>query len=552
MRFAAETALGSDRRPLIIFTVLMVVALGALSIAITGRIEEARNRLCEHLAAHRLGVLADAENAKSADAADNAHMELADIYSELGNAHELIMRDVKKHVVIALSVISTAFVCLLVLMIRAMQKHEEELRVSNERYRQLIENALVGVAIHDGTKIGFVNESLATMLGYSAEELIGMPVSGFVHPSARPTVEAAHRCRAGADALEGRYQMRVATKADGYKWMDVWTRSIDDGTQTMANFVDITEQKEAHWRLEVSEQKFRVLTEGSLQPTLVVQQGRIAYCNAALAFCLGFDEIQCIEGKALTEIVAEDDREALQARIDGLMSGRFRARRAAVKLLREDGTHRWHDVQLCAIIYEDQKAILATSQDITELKMLMEELDAERLHDSLTGLFNRRYYNDVVPQDLGRYGEAVTLLMLDVDGFKHVNDMFGHPVGDQVLQTVAVILQQNLREEDTPIRFGGDEFLVVMPGAKWARAEEIADRLAHELVAYLEREAGNGHLPEGVASCVWLSGGAATYRQHSGMRFEEVLRAADERMYEHKEQNRIWRENGECPKAETG
>jgi diguanylate cyclase (GGDEF)-like protein len=117
---------------------------------------------------------------------------------------------------------------------------------------------------------------------------------------------------------------------------------------------------------------------------------------------------------------------------------------------------------------------------------LLAELQHKARHDSLTGLLNRRAMEEAIATQMQRgrrTGESHSLLMLDLDHFKSINDCFGHSVGDLVLQHVAALLQANVRRIDSVARVGGEEFLVLMPGASLDTARRAAQRLCEQLAA---------------------------------------------------------------------
>ncbi len=117
---------------------------------------------------------------------------------------------------------------------------------------------------------------------------------------------------------------------------------------------------------------------------------------------------------------------------------------------------------------------------------LLAELQHKARHDSLTGLLNRRAMEEAIGTQMQRgrrTGETHSLLMLDLDHFKSINDCFGHSIGDLALQHVATILQANVRTIDYVARVGGEEFLVLMPGASLDAARPAAERLREQLAA---------------------------------------------------------------------
>ncbi|MEY2952936.1 MAG: hypothetical protein RLZZ401_1023, partial [Pseudomonadota bacterium] len=126
--------------------------------------------------------------------------------------------------------------------------------------------------------------------------------------------------------------------------------------------------------------------------------------------------------------------------------------------------------------------------------------------DALTGLFNRVWFEDVFPKQLDlceRTGQHACLLMVDIDHFKQVNDVYGHLIGDEALRHIAGLLRANLRSSDLCARYGGEEIIVMMPGAELAQAKQTAERL-REGVANAPLL-----LPDGRQVALKISGGIA-------------------------------------------
>ena len=165
---------------------------------------------------------------------------------------------------------------------------------------------------------------------------------------------------------------------------------------------------------------------------------------------------------------------------------------------------------------------------------LRDQLRDQSIRDALTGMYNRRYMLETVRREFSRAartGQSVGVLSLDVDHFKKFNDNHGHDAGDMVLRAVGECLKSSFRDEDVPCRFGGEEFVVIIPGAApeiaARRAEEVRMRIEALTVRYLD-----GTLPR-----VTMSIGVASYPQ-SGDNPQAVLKAADEALYVAKETGR--------------
>jgi len=151
--------------------------------------------------------------------------------------------------------------------------------------------------------------------------------------------------------------------------------------------------------------------------------------------------------------------------------------------------------------------------------------------DGLTGIHNRRYFEMRIVEELeraGRFQGRMSVIMVDIDNFKRVNDEFGHLLGDEVLRLVAGILKQQLRKSDLLCRYGGEEFALVVPETTGENAVRVAEKL--------RRQVENHHFP-GVPRPVTISCGVADYPTH-GISRDEVVAAADNALYTAKQTGR--------------
>jgi diguanylate cyclase (GGDEF)-like protein len=143
--------------------------------------------------------------------------------------------------------------------------------------------------------------------------------------------------------------------------------------------------------------------------------------------------------------------------------------------------------------------------------------------DNLTGVFNRNYFDNTFNKELhraGRYNQPFSVVMLDLDDFKLVNDTYGHPVGDSVLKEFTFLLKNLLREEDIAARYGGEEFVVMLPQTDVAGSKIFAERLLEETVAHT--------FPENIS--LSFSAGVATYPIHGDSK-KDLIEIADKSLY---------------------
>lgn len=173
-------------------------------------------------------------------------------------------------------------------------------------------------------------------------------------------------------------------------------------------------------------------------------------------------------------------------------------------------------------------------QNLLNLTLAYRELEELSTTDFLTGVFNRRYFMEIATTELKRHqrhGKITSILMLDIDHFKDVNDTYGHSVGDQALRHLVRICRDNLREEDIFARYGGEEFCALLPETDASTAKEVAERLRYNIESTpMELDKHLLHMTVSIG----LSGIDA--RQETDI--EPWLERADQAMYRAKEQGR--------------
>ncbi len=167
---------------------------------------------------------------------------------------------------------------------------------------------------------------------------------------------------------------------------------------------------------------------------------------------------------------------------------------------------------------------------LRELEHKNEQLETIAATDPLTGLANRRAFNHELERhfaDANRHGRDVSLVMIDLDGFKQLNDTCGHPVGDRILERTARVLESNCRRYDIASRFGGDEFALLLPDTDLTTAVEVSRRVLDEFNVM----AGNEARAIGYEGRVSISAGVATRMTGQLPTPEALLAAADETLY---------------------
>jgi diguanylate cyclase (GGDEF)-like protein/PAS domain S-box-containing protein len=212
-------------------------------------------------------------------------------------------------------------------------------------------------------------------------------------------------------------------------------------------------------------------------------EGRCVEANGAWERTLGYASEE-MRGVRLLDLTHPDDRGRARAETMKIFDG-GEAETLETRVRAKDGS--WHWLRSSAAIDADEGLIYARSTDVTELKQiaaereeLLEEVASQARSDALTGLPNRRALDDMLPREMARTRRGETqlcLAVIDLDHFKAFNDSHGHLAGDSFLRECAIAWDSELRGEDMLVRFGGEEFLVVLPDCDPALAQEIVERL---------------------------------------------------------------------------
>jgi diguanylate cyclase (GGDEF)-like protein len=273
-------------------------------------------------------------------------------------------------------------------------------------------------------------------------------------------------------------------------------------------------------RLGESEANLRTLFEAAPFPMALIERSRpgITQANRAAKVYLALepDETGQLTSPAWEALAAE----GLPARI---------GEQQETQILTPDQTRRWAMVSAIPLRFSGVASRLISLVDVSELKAVQDELRLASLTDGLTGTYNRRYLLQALGAETERakrYDNALSIILLDLDRFKAINDTFGHRVGDEVLITVAADLRGCTRDVDVTGRYGGEEFMVILPHTRGAAAFEVAERIRRSVKALSWSQPGLR---------VTVSGGVCEY---AGTDVDDLIENADRRLYAAKESGR--------------
>ena len=297
-------------------------------------------------------------------------------------------------------------------------------------------------------------------------------------------------------------------------------------THVVITFLDVTERVEAERVIQISEARFRALTEQSNDFTAIIDaEGCFQYASSSFRRILGFEPEDLI-GTSVFGLLHPDDLLRILTMFTEGLQANISLVKAESRMCRADGS--WLTVEAVAYNCLENPAIrgiVLTSRDITERVRMEEALRYQSQFDGLTGMPNSTQFIEILEREVlvAQGGQrSMAVLVLDIDRFKDVNDTFGHHHGDILLQQVGMRLQQIVPTPDVVSRLSADEFAILLLNADEARTEAVASAIQHAL-----EEPCN---VDGYPVQIDVSIGASLYPAHANDGIT-LLRRADMTMY---------------------
>jgi diguanylate cyclase (GGDEF)-like protein/PAS domain S-box-containing protein len=284
--------------------------------------------------------------------------------------------------------------------------------------------------------------------------------------------------------------------------------------------------------LRDSEEKFRALVSQSLVGIVIIKDGKFSYSNAKFDEIFGYSADE-VRGLGPLDVTTENDLPLVAENIRKRLSGEVKRVDYVFRGLRKDGAVLDVEIQSSVMEIGGKRELISLVMDVTErtraereAQALQEKLRAQSTQDALTGLYNRRYLEETLGRELisaERHGHCVSMIMGDLDDFKAINDRHGHLGGDEVLRAFGDLMKQHMRGSDICCRYGGEEFLLVLPQMAKDNAVERAEQLC---IAVAATPVHYG------ASAIKATGsfGVATF-PHDGRTADELIAAADSALY---------------------
>lgn len=391
--------------------------------------------------------------------------------------------------------------------IEQRKRAEAELR----KLTRAVEQSPTSIVITDLTgTIEYVNPRFTKVTGYRSDEVVGRNPRMLKTDQTKP---GSHNRMWETLSTGGEWQGEfVNRKKDGslyYEWANISPITDIHGVAThyLAVKEDITERKWTEEALRASEKRHRVLADNARDVVWTMAPGgTLTYVSPSIMDVRGFTPFEAMQ-QTIEEIYTPPSQTIAMGYLSTVQSDLEAGRtpqsfRGELEYRCKDGSTLWTEVMAHPLVNDhDIVEILGVTRDISEHKRLLQEIaqakDATEAAnqalqhanmklarlattDTLTGVWNRRHFEEIADTERTRalrYKQALSLLILDVDHFKRINDRHGHPTGDQVLIGLTSLISGALRQTDVLARWGGEEFVVIMPHCVASEAVLLAEKL---------------------------------------------------------------------------
>ncbi len=387
---------------------------------------------------------------------------------------------------------------------------EQLVRDREADFTAIVEHSPIAmlVSVGDGAddRIMVMNQATSEMLGYTLDDIPDLEhwwIRAYPDEKYREEVRA-EWTRRTASAIERvgsiePMETTVTCKDGTTRYVRFSFASIGD--RHIMTGEDLTARRQAEIALRESEARYRNIFNAVYDVIYTIEpDGTLSSISPSAERMTGWRPEEWI-GKHFAPVVHPDDQPKVQEILDRLFAGESYPG-AEIRIVTKSGAYLDTEFRAATHERDGSSVVVGVLRDISARKRA--EAQAERLAttDELTGITNRREFTRILNSELDRarrYGAPLSLIMYDLDHFKRVNDSFGHDVGDHVLQEVARLVNENIRSVDTAGRWGGEEFMVLMPQTVAASARTAAEKLRQAIAQHRFAEAGTVTASFGVA-----------------------------------------------------
>jgi diguanylate cyclase (GGDEF)-like protein/PAS domain S-box-containing protein len=403
---------------------------------------------------------------------------------------------------------------------------------SVDQFRLLADNvpALIATYDADTRRCLFANQQYARAFGHGGQEVVGRTFAELIGEEAAHEIQP-HVDRVLEDRVAVLYERRVVDRDGRPRWLEVHLLPhLDAAGRPREVFVlisDISKHRLAEAAVRESEERLAAFMAASAEGIAFHQDGLVTDANPPLLALIGY-ELHEILGRHVLSFIAPGDLQRVRSVMDAGRETSYE-----LSILHKDGHELPVEFIVRTMLRNGRRLRMTIVRDMRDRHAAQARIQHLAHHDPLTGLPNRSAFMERLDQLISGSRDSdhrLALLFVDLDHFKRVNDSLGHLAGDALLKTVAQRIEAGVRTTDVVARFGGDEFIVLIPGAP--REGDVAD-IAAKLLAALAAPVD----VEGRSISVTPSIGIAMYPTH-GSTPAELIKHADTAMYAAKTRGR--------------
>jgi diguanylate cyclase (GGDEF)-like protein/PAS domain S-box-containing protein len=415
---------------------------------------------------------------------------------------------------------------------------EIELSYINTRLETIWHSAAVAMYTFDrNQKFTGVNKAFEELMGWTEEEILQNQNISIIPEHSKEDLTSIISTLKKGENVPSHEVQRITKGGSIIEALASYTPLYDrygnwDGAVVI--YKDITKKNRIYRELLENERKYRIITENSSDLIkLTDKDGMIQYASPSHFHLLGYDPEEVNDESILSFVVSEDIHTIKKMLMD--INTTKDSVSVEFKSPRKDGSPLWFHSIGKPILNERNEvtSIILVAREISDRKIYEEKLKHLALHDYLTGLPNRVQFYERLKEEIKLSKEdskaPLSIMMLDLDEFKSINDTFGHDIGDELLKKFAKRVSSCLRVEDMLARLGGDEFVILMREA----TEEEVVKLATRIIEILQAEWCIDHYRFKTTSSIGISFYSKNEKNHKAL-----LKNADTALYEAKEAGR--------------
>ncbi|MGA9046622.1 ABC transporter substrate binding protein [Sulfuricurvum sp.] len=407
--------------------------------------------------------------------------------------------------------------------IRERKNAQNRLEESEKKYRDLVENAMIGVYRSDlSGDILYVNRALARMLSYDTpDELIGKK-SLLRYPDPKDREVFIQQLLQKRHVTN--YQIEMLDKKG--EIVPVIVSASIEGDILSGMIIDMRELNKSR---EMIDKLSKVIEQIDDSVVITDKYGKITYVNPAFSYHTGYTKEEVV-GKTPRLLKSDQHDETFYQHLwTTILDGEVF--RGTIINKKKNG-ELYYEKKTISPLKDDKNNIVSfvsSGKDVTQESIIHQEIQRIAMSDNLTGIYNRHKFEILFALESERsrrFSLPLSMLLIDIDHFKSVNDTYGHDVGDEVLKHLVTIVQENIRKIDIFARWGGEEFLVLSPGTDLQNMQILAEKL--------RSAAENGIFPE--VGKVTISIGVSAFTPEDT--FTKLFKRADQGLYNAKAEGR--------------